>query len=162
MIRAKDLALAVVAGAWAVLEGVHGILYALLALIVIDLLTGVMKSLHKGEAITSQRLRATPAKLATYLLTVLAIFAADYIVGNSTPILTRVVATALMLIELKSLDENLKSLGLDVLGAAIAKLKPAPKPEAAVAPPAVSEPASPAGAQTTTTTTTTTTVEDGK
>lgn len=124
----KEYVLTGVLASWAMLAPIHTIIYAVLALVGIDLLTGLWKAIRVKEAVTSRRLRDTIAKLVPYLLALLSGFAADHILGTADPIVTRVVGAGLALIEIKSVGENLAAItGTDLLAAAVDKLKPPPK-----------------------------------
>lgn len=129
MDRAKEIAVATALGLWAVLMPIHALLYWVFVLIGIDLVVGVYKAYRLNEEITSRRLRESVGKTTIYLLAMIAGFAADNIFGASGTLLARAVAIGLAVIELKSLDESLRQLGINVLGAVIDKLKPPPKDE---------------------------------
>ncbi len=123
----KAKAILLVVAAWAVLAPIHGLIYALLALVAIDFITGCWASLRAGEPITSRRMRETAGKSTVYMLALVASFAIDSILAGGVPV-ARLCAASLGLIEIKSVAENLKRItGVDILAAVIARLKPAPK-----------------------------------
>lgn len=136
--RFKEIGFALVVGAWGALLPIHALLYWVFLLIGIDLVVGVYTAFKLKEAITSRRLRESVGKTAVYLLAIIAGFAADNIVGSGGALLARAVAVGLMVIEIKSLDESLRKLDINVLGAVLDKLKPPPKAPPA-APPAPTE-----------------------
>lgn len=83
----------------------------MMALIIIDLITGIWAAYKRGEKITSKELRRTPIKLGGYLIAIIAsaIIQLPIFIGDLIPV-TRCVATFLAIIELKSIGENITSL----------------------------------------------------
>lgn len=123
----KEKVLLAIAAAWAVVTPIHTLVYAVLALVGMDLLTGLWKAYKASEAITSRRLRESMAKTIGYMLALVAGFACDRILGTEDPTIARVAGVSVALIELTSINENMRAVGVDVLGAVIEKLKPAKK-----------------------------------
>ena len=128
-IQLKEKILLAVAAAWAVLMPIHTLVYAVLALVSMDLLTGLWKAYKAKEPITSHKLRESLAKTIGYMLALLAGFACDRILGTEDPTVARVAGVSVALIELTSINENMRAVGVDVLGAVIDRLKPTKKPE---------------------------------
>lgn len=131
MARFKDLASMFVLAFWAALAPIHTLLYSVLALVALDLVTGIWKSMWPKDPaqkapVTSRRLRETVAKLGPYFVVLLVGLLVDKAAGTDA-ILSRVASLGLCGIEAKSIAENLKLItGLDLLGSLIEKLKPQP------------------------------------
>jgi p-aminobenzoyl-glutamate transporter AbgT len=124
----KTYAIAAVTAIWATLAPIHVLIYALFFLVGADFVGGIWKALKNKEPITSRRMRETVAKLAGYMLALLAAFAVDHILDSGEISLARLAAAGLAIVEIKSLAESLTViLGFDPLAAVIAKLKPPPK-----------------------------------
>lgn len=115
------------ASLWGVLLPVKPLLYGTIAIVFIDLITGIWKAIKIKEKITSRRMRETIGKLAIYLLVILGGFAADNMASDGAPAIAKVLAGAIALVEIKSVAENAsKILGYDLWTMVVAKLKPKP------------------------------------
>lgn len=116
--KLKEWALA----ALAITSPIHGMFGASVALIVIDMITGMLAARKRGEAITSKRWRDTTAKFLTYNLGILSAFLIETYMVPGIP-LVNLVAGVIALHEGKSISENLKEItGVDLLGAVVEKL----------------------------------------
>jgi phage-related holin len=97
-----------------VIEGFYGsILWAFLALFVLDLITGIMKSHRKGVPITSRRLRDSVVKLGSYMILITALI----ITGKYEQSFVAVTTTAyyyFIFTELKSIMENVGEMGVNI------------------------------------------------
>lgn len=125
----KEKLLLITAACWAVIAPIHTLVYAVLVLVGVDLLTGLWKAHRTKETISSRRLRESLAKTIGYMLALIAGFACDRILGTDDPTIARVAGISVALIELTSVAENLKAVGIDVLGTVIDRLKPIKKEE---------------------------------
>lgn len=94
-----------------------------LALVVMDLITGIMASKKAGKPITSSGIRRTIAKLLIYEVTIaLAFLTQTYLTGESIPVAS-IISGIVGLTELTSCLENLNTLsGGDLLKSIIDKL----------------------------------------
>lgn len=91
----------------AFLAPIQGSLYAVLGLVLVDLITGILVSRKNGMPINSKGIRATVLKLLVYELTlVLAYVVEVYLTGGFIPVL-RICSTIVGMAELKSCYENL-------------------------------------------------------
>jgi phage-related holin len=89
----------------AVFAPVKAVLATVLALMLIDLVTGVWAAKKRGEAIRSAALRRSVSKLLVFELVVIAAHIFDaYILGTSW--LVKAAAGAIGLVEMKSVLEN--------------------------------------------------------
>lgn len=103
---------------WAYLADIHGMMFAIGGLIIIDTVLGILKSRKKGIRITSRRLSAFISKTLLYQVAIITIYMIDrHIFGDvvsifiqSPLISTKIIATIICLIELYSIKENLDSI----------------------------------------------------
>lgn len=102
---------------------VHAALGAAIALVVVDLLTGLIASMKRNESFTSAKLKVTVAKTALYLVAIcVAHVAQRHLTGETIPI-QNLVTTVIGLTEAKSILENLDAIhGRSLWAAIIEKL----------------------------------------
>jgi hypothetical protein len=101
---------ALVAACLAVLLPVQGIMGATLAVIIIDLVVGILSARKRGEQITSAGLRRTVSKLCIYEVGIIAGFLIQhYMVGDDVPCV-KLITAAIGLVEGTSVLENLNEL----------------------------------------------------
>lgn len=98
----------------AYVEGFYGsLVWAFLALFLIDLVTGIMKSKHNGIPITSKRLRSSVNKLGAYMLLITALI----ITSKAEPAFMPIVTGAyyyFLFVEFKSIIENVEEMGVTI------------------------------------------------
>lgn len=106
-----------------ILAPIQAALITVLALILVDLVTGVLAAYKRNEPITSSGLRRTLTKLFVYeIALVFSYIAQHYLIGDSIPVM-KLISSMVGLVELKSVLENLNSIsGTDLLKAVIEKL----------------------------------------
>ena len=126
--KAKEIALGLLATAWAVITPIHIFLYIVIGLVFLDLVTGVWKAVRLGQ-FSSHKMRDTPIKLVPYLLVILAGFGLDNIVGDTQGLyFARAFALLIGGTEVTSLAENMRDItGLDFAAIVRDKLKPPTK-----------------------------------
>lgn len=107
----------------AFLAPIKALLISMIVLVLVDLVTGIWAALKRGEPIKSSAVRRTVSKLAVFLIAVISSFLVEqYMLENFIP-LTKIVASVIGLVELKSILENGNSiLGYDLFKSVIAKL----------------------------------------
>jgi len=94
---------------------IHNFINLVIALITIDLITGVWASMKKGEKFTASRMVKTVYKFILYALAIIAAYILQ-LIGNDGVGLPRIVALFVGSIELKSAYENIgRILGRDIL-----------------------------------------------
>lgn len=87
------------------------------ALIVIDFLMGIAKSLKLGEAITAKRMSKTIFKLILYSVAIIATYLVQKIAGEDGSGLVRIAALFIGATELKSIYDHIsKMVGGDIFG----------------------------------------------
>lgn len=121
----KNLSVALLA----VLAPIKAIMLAALALIVIDLITGLWRAKKTGENITSSGIRRTITKIVAYELALIAgLIMEQYLLGGSMPVI-KLVAGLIAMTEGKSVLENLSEItGVDLVKAVMDKIQGS-KPE---------------------------------
>ncbi len=114
---------ALAVSALAIFAPIQAALATVLALIVVDMITGVIAAHKRGEAITSAGLRRSVSKLVIYELTLsLCYIAEHYLIADAIPVM-KLVSGMIGLVELTSVLENLNSIsGTDLLKTIIQKL----------------------------------------
>jgi fumarate reductase subunit D len=101
---------------------IKSLLFATGALIVLDLITGVMAARKRGEKITSGRLRDSLSKLVIYEVAICAAFVAEHYISDMLPFV-KIASSMISLVELTSVYENLNDIsGKDILKSLIVKL----------------------------------------
>lgn len=97
--------------AWVVtfLAPVKATVFAVLFLVLSDLVTGIWAAIKRKEKFTSAKLRQTPVKLIGYLAAVILAFVTESVLLPEIPIV-KVVAGLLASVELTSALENLSSI----------------------------------------------------
>lgn len=107
----------------AILAPAKALLLSVGFLIIADLITGIWAAYKRGEKIKSSAMRRTVSKLVIYNLAVISGFLVEtYMLENIFPV-SKIVASVIGLVELKSILENANSiLGQDLFKTVIAKL----------------------------------------
>lgn len=96
------------------LTGFYGaVLWGFLGLFIADLLTGIMKSIHKGIKITSKRLRDSVVKLGSYMILITALIITSKYETSFAPVVT-IAYYYFMFTELKSIIENVQEMGVKI------------------------------------------------
>ena len=89
---------------------IEGVLGTVLAMLFIDLITGVLAARKRGEKITSRGLRRSVSKFFIYEVAIAAAFLCEtYLIGASLPVL-KMVSSLIGIVELKSVLENLDTI----------------------------------------------------
>jgi hypothetical protein len=102
----KALAISV----FALLAPIHTVMATAGALILLDLILGVIAAHKRKEPITSAALRRTVSKMVAYQLGIVSGFLAQhYMLSDSLPIV-KLMAAAIALVEIKSIMENADSI----------------------------------------------------
>ncbi len=106
-----------------VLAPIKAALSASLVLIFLDYLTGMWAAHKRGEAITSAGMRRTVSKICIYQLVLISSFLVEiYMIDKILP-MSKLSATAIGLVEIKSILENSNSiLGVDIFKSLINKI----------------------------------------
>lgn len=120
MDKLKILTLALLA----VFAPIKTMIFAALALVVLDLITGLLASYKRGDAITSAVFSRTLIKTLVYEVAILAAYLAEkYLTGDIIKV-TSVVTTFIGMTELLSLIENLNEIsGGSLMKALVEKLE---------------------------------------
>lgn len=107
----------------AALAPIHAIMIVTGVLIMADLITGIWAAVKKGDAINSAALRRTVSKFVIYQIAVISAFVVQkFMLADLIPA-SNIVASAIGLVELKSILENAsKILGADVFKVILSKL----------------------------------------
>jgi phage-related holin len=107
----------------AALAPIHAIMVVTGILIVADLVTGIWAAVKKGDKINSAALRRTVSKFLIYQLAVISAFIVQKYMLNDLIPASNIVASAIGLVELKSILENAsRILGADVFKVILSKL----------------------------------------
>jgi len=105
---------------------IQGIVIAIIVAILLDTILGIRKSVKKSgwKSFSSRKLSGIISKGALYLMVVYLTFPIDFYILNDiiqnlfmlnvNYLVTKLVALSVILIEVKSIDENLKEMGIDV------------------------------------------------
>jgi phage-related holin len=114
---------AVVVSLLAVFAPIQTTLATVLALVVVDLISGVLAARKRGEPITSAQLRRSISKLFIYEVAIGMTFLSEhYLMSDEVPAL-KIVSGMLGMVELKSVMENLNELsGTNIFDSLISKL----------------------------------------
>ncbi len=99
------------AAVWFFFAGIHTYIYAVLALTIIDVITGLLAAHKRGEAITSRKLRkGLLEKFALYLVILISIFTLDVVLKSILPVesfyLSAIVTFLISTYECTSILEN--------------------------------------------------------
>lgn len=107
----------------AVFTPIQAALATTLALIIIDLATGIIASYRRSEKITSSGLKRTVGKILLYNLAICTAFLVQtYLTGDILPV-SKLVTALIGLVELKSVLENLDSIsGTSLFKVLVAKI----------------------------------------
>lgn len=101
---------------------IHQMMIATGVLIAIDTFTGIYRSVHVGEKITSRGFRRTISKLVLFQIAIITAFVLEKFLLGGFPA-TNVVAGVIGLSETKSILENVSTItGLDFWSAVLEKL----------------------------------------
>lgn len=94
----------------ALLAPIHAVMATAGGLILTDLLLGVLAAHKRGDLITSGALRRTVTKMVVYQCAIITgFFAEHYMMQDALPVV-KLVASAIAMVELKSILENLDDL----------------------------------------------------
>lgn len=85
---------------------IHTLLLVVLALIILDLCTGIWAAMKRGEKIKSAGIRRTVSKLLVYELAIIIGFLLQFMVKDFVPV-ANLAAGVIAVVEAKSLFENL-------------------------------------------------------
>lgn len=127
--KTKEYLIYLLAMFWAFIQPVHGLMFAVGALVMLDLVTGLVKAYKsKTDKISSRRMRETVGKSVLYMIAVLAGFFLDYI--TELGMAARAIAGLVAIVECKSVLENIEEVtGLNLWAAIADKFKPPAKDE---------------------------------
>lgn len=105
------------------LEPIHTMLVTMFILIAVDTATGIWAAVKRGEGIVSAGLRRTVTKALVYTMAVICTYLCQtYLMANIMP-LASIAASAVGIVELKSILENADSIiGGDLFKSLIEKL----------------------------------------
>ncbi len=96
--------------AFAALAPIHGVMGATLALIIVDLASGILAARKRKEPITSAALRRTVSKLLIYQSAIISAFLVEhFLMEDSVPAL-KLCSSVIGMVELKSILENINYL----------------------------------------------------
>lgn len=97
-------------GVVAALSPLKEVLIVVFCLVLVDFITGIMASVHKGEKIESNRLKSTVVKLFLYqLCVIMGYYVGMYLTGPDLPML-KVVTSMIGIVEVQSVLENLSTI----------------------------------------------------
>lgn len=107
----------------AILAPIKPLLFSVGFLVLADLATGIWAAYKRGEKIDSSALRRTITKIAVYQVAVVSGFLVQqYMLSDALPV-SKIVASVIGLVELKSILENSDSiLGYSLFKSVVAKL----------------------------------------
>lgn len=107
----------------AVLAPIQAVLLSVGFLIIADLVTGVWAARKRGEPITSAALRRTISKMLIYQLCIISGHLVEHNLMNDAVPVTKLIASVIGLVELKSLLENANGiLGVDIFRELVKRL----------------------------------------
>lgn len=90
------------------LISIQHFIYLTLTLVVIDLITGVIAAWKRQDKIISRRMQRTIEKFVLYFLAIISAHAVKVVLMESAPV-TYVVVSSIVLVEFKSIIENVES-----------------------------------------------------
>jgi len=127
--KTKEYAVNLMVMFWAFIQPIHGLMFAVGALVTLDMVTGLVKAYKsKTDKISSRRMRETVGKSALYMMAVLAGFLLDYI--TELGLAARAIAGVIAIVECKSVLENIEEVtGLNLWAAIADRFKPPAKDE---------------------------------
>lgn len=102
----------------AILAPAKALLISIIFLVLADLATGIWAAINRKERIESAAMRRTVTKLAVYLVAVISGFLVEQYMLESLLPISKIVASVIGLVELKSILENADS----ILGQSLFKL----------------------------------------
>lgn len=104
----------IIATTLSVIEGFYSkLLWGFLLFFMLDLLTGIMKSVKNEVPISSKRLRDSVTKLGAYMVLITSLIIASRYENSFAPIVT-VAYYYFMFTELKSIAENVQEMGVKI------------------------------------------------
>jgi phage-related holin len=119
----KNVGLKILLAVAVVFAPIQGMLGAALALIVLDLITGILASRKRQEPLSSSGLQRTIVKLVVYEVSIAAAFIAQHYLLNDSLPCANIMASFVGITELKSVLENMNDIsGQDLLKTVIDKL----------------------------------------
>lgn len=89
------------------IEPIQAIIFLVFGMTIIDLITGIWASIKTGKKIESRIMRRSVVKILAYEIAILSAYWAEAVFFPGSIILTKIVASATVLIEFSSLMENL-------------------------------------------------------
>lgn len=118
-----NLAKALAVALFAILAPIHAVMASVGALIVIDLVCGLLAARKRGEPITSSCLRRTVTKAVVYQVAIISGFLLQqYLIADFLPV-AKLIASAIGIVEVKSILENLDEInGSSLFKALVQKL----------------------------------------
>lgn len=87
---------------------IQAFIYLVLLLVGIDMVTGIIAATKRKDKINSRRMARTVEKLLLYLLAIISAHAVKVVIMEAAPI-TYIVTTSIVLVEFKSIIENVES-----------------------------------------------------
>lgn len=112
----KSLGLSIIA----ILAPIHAVMLAVLALILLDTITGIWAAIKRDEKVTSAALRRTISKIVIYQIAIVSGFLLQqYIFGSDTIPVVKLIASAIGVVECKSILENANYINQSPLFASI-------------------------------------------
>lgn len=106
----------------AIFAPISSLLITTAAMILIDLITGIMAAKKRGEPVTSAGLRRTITKLFVYEAALMLAFIVEHYMSDVIPFV-KTASAMVALVEIKSVYENLNDIsGMDLLKTLIDKL----------------------------------------
>ncbi len=106
---------------WAILLPIHAILGAMITMIILDTILGIWCAIKNKEPVTSSKMRRAVSKTLIYLAAILSGFLCEqYLLSGFIPV-TKLLASVIGLVEMKSILENLNILNGSPLFESIVK-----------------------------------------
>lgn len=106
-----------------ILAPIKPLLLAVIFIVLADAVFGVWAAVKRGEKVTSAGMRRTITKLLVFLLAVICGFIVEIVMINEFLPISKIIASAIGLVELKSILENCNYiLGYDLFKTVIQKL----------------------------------------
>lgn len=96
----------------AIFAPIQSLLITTAAMIVIDLVTGILAARKRGEKITSAGLRRTVSKIFVYELAIMVAYLGEHYMSDVVPFV-KLASGMIAMVEIKSIYENLSAIGGD-------------------------------------------------
>lgn len=106
-----------------VLAPIHAVMISVGVLVIADLITGIWAAIKRGEKVRSAAMRRTISKMLIYQIALITGFIFErYILEDLIP-MTKIVASVIGMVEIKSIFENLNTIyGSDLFKVILSKL----------------------------------------